>query len=299
MAHEEVYRLIAIMLGRLKMSVEDCIAAYTSLSKSVFTKKRQSLSFLGKVQGKFDSAALEAAVQRIAVQQGYSPDELLKDSPDANCKVYEVEPLYRIKSLICCLSRFVCATGKDTGKSVRFTSYRSPRGGSDLLNTTKIWESCRATSAAPSFFDPIAIGPFREEFVDGGTGTNNPVWALWEEAQSTWGPEPIGRKIQCLVSIGTGMPSLKGFGSSAWHHAQALIAIATETEDSAEQFRRDKQDLHAGHRYFRFNVLQGLENVGLEEVKDINVIAQATSCYVASQEVVERMQQCRNGPIVV
>ena len=55
------------------------------------------------------------------------------------------------------------------------TSYNTHRGNTDLLNSTKIWEACQATSAASSFFDPIAIGRYGEEFVDGATGVNNPV----------------------------------------------------------------------------------------------------------------------------
>jgi patatin-like phospholipase/acyl hydrolase len=45
---------------------------------------------------------------------------------------------------------------------------RPPRQCNDM-------EACRATSAATSFFDPIAVGRFGEEFVDGATGANNPV----------------------------------------------------------------------------------------------------------------------------
>jgi patatin-like phospholipase/acyl hydrolase len=51
------------------------------------------------------------------------------------------------------------------------------------LNSVKIWEVCRATSAASSFFDPIAVGRYEEEFVDGGIGANNPVTELWNQAQ--------------------------------------------------------------------------------------------------------------------
>ncbi len=66
---------------------------------------------------------------------------------------------------------FVCATSKETSGTVCLASYRSPRSdNSDLLNTTTIWQACRATSAATTFFDPIAIGPFKEEFVDGALG---------------------------------------------------------------------------------------------------------------------------------
>ncbi|KAJ5047785.1 hypothetical protein J3E74DRAFT_283391 [Bipolaris maydis] len=68
---------------------------------------------------------------------------------------------------------FVCATSKETSETVCLTSYRTPRGGSGLLNSVTIWEACRATSAATSFFDSIAIRWFGEQFVDGATGANN------------------------------------------------------------------------------------------------------------------------------
>ena len=74
---------------------------------------------------------------------------------------------------------FVCATSKETTGPVCLMSYSSPRGSSHLLESVTIWEACRATSAATSFFDPIEIGPFREKFVDGAFGRNNPIYALW------------------------------------------------------------------------------------------------------------------------
>lgn len=85
---------------------------------------------------------------------------------------------------------------------------QSPRGSRDLLNSVKIWEACRATSATSSFFDPIKVGQF-EEFVDGATGADNLVWEVWNQAQLMWGPEPLEGEVQCLVSIGTGVTSLK------------------------------------------------------------------------------------------
>jgi predicted acylesterase/phospholipase RssA len=94
---------------------------------------------------------------------------------------------------------FVCATSKDTNDTVCLTSYRTPRGNSDLVNSVRIWEACRATSAATSFFDPIAVGRFGEEFVDGATGANNPVRELWDQAQLAWGPELLESKVKCLM----------------------------------------------------------------------------------------------------
>ncbi|KAH6711951.1 hypothetical protein BKA61DRAFT_677164 [Leptodontidium sp. MPI-SDFR-AT-0119] len=55
------------------------------------------------------------------------------------------------------------------------------------------------------FFDSIAIRQYGEEFVDGATGTNNP--------------------------------------DDVFHIGKTLVAIATETEQTAERFRRDKSHL--------------------------------------------------------
>lgn len=172
------------------------------------------------------------------------------------------------------------------------TSYRSPRGGSDLLNSVQIWEACRATSAASTFFDPIAVGRFNEGFVDGATGANNPVWEVWNQAQLLWGPQPLENKIKCLVSIGTGVPSLKPFQDDVFHIGDTLVAIATETEQTAERFRRDKSHLDDRGQYYRFNVDRGLEDIGLEESKRRKEIAAATRRYVGSQGVFKQMQAC-------
>jgi hypothetical protein len=200
---------------------------------------------------------------------------------------------------VCTISRtwtdyysFVCATSKETSETVCLTSYRTPRGSSDLLNSVTIWEACRATSAATSFFDPIAVGRFNEEFVDRATGANNPVRELWDQAQLAWGPEPLEGKVKCLVSIGTGVPSLKPFKDDVLHIGETLVAIATETEQTAERFRRERALLDSTGRYYRFNVVRGLEEIGLEEAKKVKEIAAATRRYISSQEVHRQMKAC-------
>jgi patatin-like phospholipase/acyl hydrolase len=80
--------LIAIMLGCLQMTVDDCIDAYTLLSDKVFEKKSYRVTVKGKLQGKFDTAELEQAVKQILVDYSFDKDILLKDSPDIYCKVY-------------------------------------------------------------------------------------------------------------------------------------------------------------------------------------------------------------------
>ncbi len=76
------------------------------------------------------------------------------------------------------------------------------------------------------------------------------------------------------------------------HIGRSLLAIATETEATAERFQRDKASLDDGGRYYRFNVVHGLEDVGLEESKKKKEIAAATGRYIASQDVFRRMKTC-------
>lgn len=125
------------------------------------------------------------------------------------------------------------------------TSYKSPRGGGDL-DSVKIWEACRATSAASSYFDHVVIGPHDEEFVDGGTGANNPIYRLWEQAEDIWGPrlrgtEKLEDKIKYLVSVGTGSTPLKRFSTEDIR--ETLAALATDTEQTAEIFLQEKSQL--------------------------------------------------------
>ena len=168
--------------------------------------------------------------------------------------------------------RFVCALSKETSDTVLFTSY-----------------------VATSFFDPIKIGQFEEEFVDAAVGANNPVAQVWNEARYVWSGEALEGNIKCLVSIGTGVPSLDSYGSSLFEIAKALKDIATETEKTAESFHRAHSDLDDGNRYFRFNVSHGLESIGLEDAAQKNKIMAATTRYVALESVMNQMKLCGNN----
>ena len=191
-------------------------------------------------------------------------------------------------------ARFVCALSKETADTVLFTSYPS-RGSSDMYHKTRIWEAARATSAASSFFDPIRIGQFEEEFVDGAVGANNPVAQVWNEAKSVWSDEALEGNIKCLISIGTGVPSLDSYGSSLFEIAKTLKDIATETEKTAESFHRAHSDLDDGNRYFRFNVSHGLESIGIEDGAQKNKIMAATTRYVALESIMKQMKLCGNN----
>ncbi|KAH9861686.1 hypothetical protein J1614_011439 [Plenodomus biglobosus] len=100
--------IIAIMLGRLEMDVEEYIVIYQALISKIFKGKesRTGLSFGLKIKPKFSSAVLEAEMKNtISNRQGFSEDDLLDNGKERGCKV------------------LVCATAKETVGIARLKSY--------------------------------------------------------------------------------------------------------------------------------------------------------------------------------
>lgn len=146
-----------------------------------------------------------------------------------------------------------------------------------------IWQAARATSAAATFFDPIQIG--RQIFVDGATGMNNPVEQVFEEALSIWPDAIQNSRIQCLVSIGTGIPDLKKFGDNLKQVAETLKKISTETEKTEERFYKTHEFLGLKNKYFRFNVDKGLTDVGIDDDDKIAEIECSAEEYLRNPRV--------------
>jgi hypothetical protein len=75
------------MLGRLKMSINECIDEYLSLSDRILQKKRHRVTIKGNVQGIFDTEELVRAVKEAVIRKGLQEDALLKDMSDDACKM--------------------------------------------------------------------------------------------------------------------------------------------------------------------------------------------------------------------
>ena len=80
-------RLIAIMLGRLQMDVDDCIEAYIHLADRVFKKTGPPLNLCCRVQSRFNTKTLEQEIKSIVRRQTGSENSVLKDEENAPCKV--------------------------------------------------------------------------------------------------------------------------------------------------------------------------------------------------------------------
>ena len=85
--------IIAIMLGRLRMSLEDCEMAYLALSRKIFTPKRQKGNLVGKgkdfltADGKFDARVLEEEIIKLLKNLPDSDEDTLLKDLEPKCRV--------------------------------------------------------------------------------------------------------------------------------------------------------------------------------------------------------------------
>lgn len=189
----------------------------------------------------------------------------------------------------------MCATSKGVSLPFLLRSYPPVRESPDLYHSTKIWEAGRATSAASSFFEPIALGSLGQKFLDGGTGANNPIRQLWNEAADVFcdgSSLRLSRNLRAIVSIGTGIPDLRDFGDDPLAICGTLRDIATETQATADDFHRTNSDLDEEGKYYRFNVSRGLAAIGLEESKQVERIKELTDSYLTEQSTHSSIKRC-------
>lgn len=184
----------------------------------------------------------------------------------------------------------MCTADRDTKDIVRLRSY-------SLIDEPNIHaticQAALATSAATTFFDPVSIGD--RTFADGGLGANNPVDEIEGEASNIWCSETGDLKplVKCFISIGTGNPGKTPFEDSIFKFlGQTLVDIATETENTEKKFIARWAKHFDENRYFRFNVDQGLQTIGLDEYKKKGAIESATGGYLTHTAQKFRVRDC-------
>lgn len=164
-----------------------------------------------------------------------------------------------------------------------------------MLDPT-IVQAALATCAAPAFFERVQIGT--RFFVDGGLGANNPTPKVWEEAQTIWDDDrgQLDGILSCILSIGTGNQGKKELPEKLGRTiVDSVVSMATETEKTALNFGNSHRNLHPQsglQRYFRFNVEQGLQGVGLAEYKEEGTIEEATEQYMSDQQRQYSVRTC-------
>lgn len=110
------------------------------------------------------------------------------------------------------------------------------------------------------------------------------IWALGGDLK------PL---VKCFLSIGTGNPGKKALEDNiAKFLSKSLVRIATETEETERKFIARWAKHYDEKRYFRFNVDQGLQEVGLAEYKEQGRMEASTDEYLQHQVQRSRLRDC-------
>ncbi|KAF7629457.1 acyl transferase/acyl hydrolase/lysophospholipase [Aspergillus flavus] len=265
--------LIAIMLGRLEMDIDQCIHAYKLLSMNVFSQKR--LLPIGsnlRSRAKYDIKKVELALRKILRELSYEKDTLLRE--EAGCKV------------------FVCATDDTNRRLVHLTSYPSKYCSNELFKSAKVYEAGAASFAHSPLFDSVKIGPSGRRFHDSSLEANNPMREVWIEARGVWPAGTLENQLKCMVSIGTGEPSIKRSRRRLFGLVKGADVDAVDPEIDTNRFIQEHTELDDENRLFRFDVPNGLGEIDLDSIEEMETIVDATQDYLEKELVYKQIRRC-------
>ncbi|KAK4696396.1 hypothetical protein P7C70_g8388, partial [Phenoliferia sp. Uapishka_3] len=325
--------LIALMLGRLGLSIDDAIKLYMEMGPRIFGNKGYG-NYVA--QGKFDIHELESCMEQVA-----GKDTLLLQPTDDNA------------GPSCYTAVTTSFSHLSTPKAVLLRSYLTFDNPIPANHHWTFVEAARATSAAPTYFEPIVVEDIL--FQDAAaSGNNNPADIALKEARNLlkmdeWkgraglGPITIlslGTGVASLINKGAptaqGLASNPGFFSTtktalttpgetakrAIGLAKHFIKIATDSSAVHENVSDQYEDsaimvlrrgimyvmvppircktkafyisYFSSHHYCRLDVPAELGDIGLADYKRKEAIMTLTDTYLDGNETRIQVKRCAN-----
>lgn len=239
--------LIAIMLGRLRMDVDDSIIAFETVLKAVFSHKRwfHSRSLLFWPRPKFDHLILEQVIRKLV--RHHAPK--VSDFPGSSNFAFDHN---QCRTVIVAFQK-----GDILSRPYLFRTYNNFHSDIDhgsgtatnqrgrnfgLAHHGPIWQVARATTAAPTFFQPVTIDDI--EYTSSDFGMNNPCEEIYKEVRYKNG----NRRDNIILSIGCTTNSIQ-----KWYQKGVV-------PPSIIQYFRDRVHLSMEETpgYYRLNVDSGM-----------------------------------------
>ncbi len=160
--------------------------------------------------------------------------------------------------------------------------FKSHRAKEDDSRNFLAWEAARATSAAPTYFEPLQLFARHQEgyhgLVDGGVFANNPAMCAFAEATA------LGNTDLLVVSIGTGETNTpypytdaKNWGMIEW--IKPIISVMMDGNSDTVAYQLE-QVLQANPKsdYFRLQtkLIEGseqMDNASPDNIRLLQVVA--------------------------
>jgi predicted acylesterase/phospholipase RssA len=105
------------------------------------------------------------------------------------------------------------------------------------------------------------------------------------------------RTVQPVTDKAAQITRFPGGAKVAAHIMKALVSLSTSSESTHLRVwgEANSQEESAQFPYFRFNVLRGMDEIGLEEWRMAEAMADMTRSYLDSPEVNEELRKCAEG----
>ncbi len=243
-----------------KYSAKDVIGFYQSKGQEIFKARRLAklLGSIGLADERYDARSLE---------------HILKENLGNNWLSTQMKP------------SLIPAYQLEQGRTWFFCTHDHQSGKKEAKDFM-ISDVCRATSAAPSYFEPAQIKNARSEyhpFIDGGVFANNPTLCAMAEVGKARGA--YSPKDMFILSLGTGRVQMS-YSFSRWKKAIALlivpelINIMMDGVSETTHFitRKLFDNLGVGNQYVRLDpvltesALAQMDNVKPENIRRLQEI---------------------------
>ncbi|KAE9983700.1 hypothetical protein BLS_003847 [Venturia inaequalis] len=190
--------LIALGLGSMGWSVEECTERFQSMCKTAFTRRLGvAIPGIGLLVENFNHSRYATKPLEQTLKAAFTENEYLFGGPKRSTSS-------RIKVAVTATS----LTGRNaivfgnynrlcSGK-LQYHFQRSER----KLSEMKVWEAARATSAAPRYFKPFYHQATQKNLIDGAIWHNNPIVIAEQERKLIW-PELEDKFPDIILSLGT------------------------------------------------------------------------------------------------
>jgi patatin-like phospholipase/acyl hydrolase len=165
--------------------------------------------------------------------------------------------------------------------------FRSSRAKADPAYDFKMWQVARATSAAPTYFEPakIEVGGLEKYYalVDGAVFANNPAMCALVEARS----KPANPAKILMVSLGTGQASrrlpydeARNWGLVKWVQPVMDILIHGAGDTIDFQMRQLLREVDGKKCYYRLDAqltddsTEDMDNASPENIRALELIGE-------------------------
>lgn len=223
--------------GRPRYSAEDLIDLYVAEGPKIFDRSllERITSVDGLLDERYDSSGLTAALR-----------EYLGDARLAQALTPVLVTAYDIEAR-------------------RAFFFRSERARSDPAYDFSLVEAAHATSAAPTYFEPVRVG--EHALVDGGVFAANPAMCAWVDV--------AGADVDVVASLGTGSATrpipyddARGWGQLEW--ARPLVDVLLSSGSETVDFQLGRL---LGERYVRLQTRLETASDDLDDASPENLRA--------------------------